>query len=1650
MAAQSFQLYLERLQGDEMLRQVRRTLLPVTLTPAIRALDGSGYRPQGEALDVDTFLHYFRAKDEPGSLVRHTAAVVVAPVGAGKSTLLKALMWELTQRAVQDSSAPIPFYLPLERLGETAETLLMNALWRIGLPVARQALRAMVDESTRSLFVLLDPTPSFAATNSADKLDEIIRDLETLWPGCRWIVAMRPDAALSLPSSWHDRRFYLLDPLPPEQALALLVDGLERPLQALLGELVEQVRPLATLIRRPLFAETLRGVAQQSPSSDGKRWVQDLLLSVVERGGGLELPRALMLEVLEKVATQSEASQLGSEARRTASKSLPRLREAGLIDQLPVVNGSGPRLRFADPALHELLLWLGGSNGTVPTQASKASKEMALSPEVTYRPPTPASFLTEWEEAIASQELTDLLQLQTQLDQMRAETLHQIALTHRSASRLGEAETHVCQALALRPGHAPYRVTLGTITSLAGEHEEAHRILEEALAHAPTGTGYFYLGQSYQALGWQQEAFQAFQQAAEMDSPQQAEAAASAARLASEVDTRVRYWEQALAFQPARADWHVQLGLLYEESGEQDAAQQCYQRALEANPNEADAHYHLGTLLLEAGEKQLALKHLQRATAARPKEARWLVELGRALEANGEATAENAYRHAIRIEPQMALPFAALGSYLRRAGSLDEAHAALKQSLALDGEQVDVLFELGLLNEERGDVVQALAAYRRAARLDQASPQIRSHIGAVHRRLNQVKEARHWLEEALNLNPHFGPAYDELGQVAESEGEWEEAIRHYRAALREMPDDIQLRFRTAVMYLRLEQPAEAVPLLEDTSRAMPSNAEVQWYLAEALRLEGRSVEALAAYRTTTRLAPDNVEYHLALARHAHSMNRLDEAQRIIERAIELDGEEVEAHRLAAELALDRYEPVKALAALRRAIDLAPHDETLYQRIGVIYQERGQLVEALDYLNQALELAGESAPLLVQIATIHEQRGDLPAAIAFLDRALKVEPQAIPHRLQRARLLATTGEPGRARRDWEIVLRVNAACGEAHFGLGQLFLADEHKESALLAFERAIVGDGIPAEWLLAHGQLAAELGQAAAAQNSLNRLLDNDDASVPVKVRAQAHHTLARLSTGNEAQEHVQQAISLVPHDATYYVTLAQLQDDAGLPESALESLEAAHALSPHNPTILSALAEHHEARGNIWDAIECYRRAAEAAVEPARLLRHVARLQQVSDWREASATLQEAIAIEPEHAPAHRELGALLWEAGQLEQAEESLRHALDLDHDDVQTLCLLGEVLVNEKRDEEAQTFLYRAAELAPDQDRIHFLLGFIAARAEQDDVALMEFQQATSLDPNNAEYQRHLGQAFMTLGRLTEARHALERALDLNREDAESHFLLGSLSLKQGETERAAVSFRDAVSYDPTRAVYRRSLGETWLAQEQWDAALSALRAARELDAGDPHTHYLMAKCYTQMERLDQALERAENAVSLAPDEPGYMRLLGDLHAQRHEWDAAVPMYERVLQHQPEDSMLYVALGRCERERHLLDAATDWFRQAIEQEPQLAIAHHLLAQTIVDRLHPFFLAELVQAPFPPADPMVQETLLQEALDTARRACALEPRNPTFQTTLAQALLLTNQAEAALSTLREVQEVPEQRGFYLMLAGLATLRRGDGARAR
>jgi tetratricopeptide (TPR) repeat protein len=96
---------------------------------------------------------------------------------------------------------------------------------------------------------------------------------------------------------------------------------------------------------------------------------------------------------------------------------------------------------------------------------------------------------------------------------------------------------------------------------------------------------------------------------------------AEGCRLDSDPETFQRAIEcylEGIRLQPEFEDCHCNLGAVYYNQGEREAARECFERCLEIDGQHVEANFNLANLLEESGEDERALHHYRSAFAADP------------------------------------------------------------------------------------------------------------------------------------------------------------------------------------------------------------------------------------------------------------------------------------------------------------------------------------------------------------------------------------------------------------------------------------------------------------------------------------------------------------------------------------------------------------------------------------------------------------------------------------------------------------------------------------------------------------------------------------------------------------------------------------------------------------------------------------------------------------------------------------------------------------------------------------------------------------------------------------------------------------------------------------------------------------------------
>jgi len=243
----------------------------------------------------------------------------------------------------------------------------------------------------------------------------------------------------------------------------------------------------------------------------------------------------------------------------------------------------------------------------------------------------------------------------------------------------------------------------------------------------------------------------------------------------------------------------------------------------------------------------------------------------------------------------------------------------------------------------------------------------------------------------------------------------------------------------------------------------------------------------------------------------------------------------------------------------------------------------------------------------------------------------------------------------------------------------------------------------------------------------------------------------------------------------------------------------------------------------------------------------------------EAVNANQTAVALSPQDAEAHNNLGNTLKGLGRLDEAEASYTQAIALKPDYAEAHSNLGNTLKGLGRLDEAEASDTQAIALKPDYAEAHSNLGTTLHELGKLDEAEASYRQAIVLKPDYALAHNNLGNTLKELSRLDEAEASYKQAIEFKPDLAEAHCNLGITLQELGRLEEAEASYKQAIELKPDYAEAHRHLtlmkkfaskDEQYL--KMWNLYLDENISEEQRC----HINFGLAKAYEDLEDFEQA--------------------------------------------------------------------------------------------------------------------------------------------------------------------------------------------------
>lgn len=684
-----------------------------------------------------------------------------------------------------------------------------------------------------------------------------------------------------------------------------------------------------------------------------------------------------------------------------------------------------------------------------------------------------------------------------------------LAQSYKDLARFEVAENEFQKVLFQAPDNLEALIGMNEILLQTDRSEQSLEPLMAALVKTPNDVLLMnLLGRAYAAQQQLNNAENIFSQVLQIDSENE-QARMNLARLQivkKNYSAARKLLNENLEFHPESTATRVYLARLLGVSGDRQGALAQFLEVFKLDNRNMEALYSAGLYALDLNELSQAeailktlCQYFQNSSVCDRLEG--LVEFRK----NNFDKAIVALQKSLQSQPDL-LSFYFLGLSHYKLGQFEQAISQFQKGLDLEPEHVTLRINLAQTLLRKGRIDDCISELQKALHYDAENALAHSVLGSAYLEKGDFENAMDMLDRAAELDPELADAHFNKGIFNLKNGDQHLGEAELEKAVNISPELLNARLVLAAHYLKQENFAEAIQLLNAGLKGTAEDALVYNYLAAAYLGQNNSQNAVDSLRKSIQLAPDYPSPYLNLA--AFFLKEGDYAQ--------------------------------AVNVYQDALLHLPKNVPILLSLASLFEFRGEETRALELLRDAAATGDVSG--ISSLVRFYVQKKDLAAALKTIDESEKTGDKHPALLEMKAAVQLGLGQDAAALET--LLLWVKMEPGPGGLALASYYLRKGDQKAALSLAEQLIadrVDSGV-GHWLKAKIQL--QLGRMVDARQSVADGLQRHPQSIPLNILLASIYQ----REGNFAQS--EQVLNLLLNDQPNYFpaifALGALKDRSG------------------------------------------------------------------------------------------------------------------------------------------------------------------------------------------------------------------------------------------------------------------------------------------------------------------------------------------------------------------------------------------------------------------------------------------------------------------------------------------------------------------------
>jgi len=620
-----------------------------------------------------------------------------------------------------------------------------------------------------------------------------------------------------------------------------------------------------------------------------------------------------------------------------------------------------------------------------------------------------------------------------------------------------------------------------------------------------------------------------------------------------------------------------------------------------------------------------------------------------------------------------------------------------------------------------------------------------------------------------------------------------------------------------------------------------------------------------------------------------------------------------------------------------------------RQLGFIYFEEGRSLIAFRYLKEALKQDPKNTEVELKMAELYGGGGEMKESAELLGAVLHADP-GNEHALALLAESAPTNELANVVQRLETQLREGGQ-GEAacHSALGWIDLRLQKLSEAEQEFKQASELDAKLASPYL--GQVG--LYTIRKDIKGMDQAFKTAAELSPIRSSIRLKYAEFKMQTG--AEEEGKQMVREITRQAPDYVPAWLFLMKAAFAEhqydeckTNIDSVLARDNLN-YDAMLQSGLLALTQRDGP--KAVAALKRLSEVYRSSPQVKYNLAQAYLlVNDRPKAVTSLNEALGLNHDYAPASLLLAELDYRSGNLSESATLLSESIKNHPEDGPARMALAETYLAQDQPERALEVYAKAAQLFPKNPEVPFRMGMVYQKEGDSTKARAALEKSLELAPGYVPTLQELNRLDIAEKHFEAAHRRMARVMEQNPKAAEPLIFEGDIYRGEGQTNQAESAYAKAIELNPEISAAYLSLAQLYLQSKQEQRALERLGAlvakhtndlptlmmigfihqaahqyeqsrdayqkALAIDSSSSNSFFALNNlAYVDSEylgKLDEALQLASKARQLRPYDPHAADTLGWILFKKHEYAHALSVIQESAEKQPNDPEVEMHLG------------------------------------------------------------------------------------------------------------------------------------------